>query len=177
MVARRIIQATKSGGTSDEHQVLTTRTEVVDAFDDGLASLLQDLHDTMNSQELCIGLAAPQIGVSQKVAVAQIEDKEVLELVNPEVLTNTGKRDTKRESCMSLFGWTGSVERRHKLLVRYQDRDGETHERSFSGFPARVVLHEIDHLDGTLYIDHLSGAAEATDLFDEYTPDPPNTVD
>lgn len=90
-------------------------------------------------------------------------------MVNPEVVREFGGKDKKRESCMSLPGWTGDVVRREKLTVRFLDLTGEAVEQTFSGFEARVVAHEIDHLAGVLYADRSREGGfplAETDLFD-----------
>jgi peptide deformylase len=128
----------------------------VTTFDQDLQALAQDMLETMEAHDLCIGLAAPQVGVSKRLVVVTIlgEHPEPLVMVNPTVVTASGPKDRKRESCMSLPGWNGEVTRREKVQVRYQDLDGKARHREFKSFQARIVAHEIDHLNGVLYADH-----------------------
>lgn len=122
-------------------------------FDWRLATLLKDMADTMYKAE-GVGLAAPQVGIIRRVAVVDITEDHsgLLELVNPEIIERDGSQ-TGREGCLSLPGRQGIVTRPMKVKVRFQDRKGETYELETEGFEARAICHELDHLDGQLYID------------------------
>lgn len=122
-------------------------------FDRRLATLLKDMADTMYKAE-GVGLAAPQVGIIRRVAVVDITEDHsgLLELVNPEIIERDGSQ-TGREGCLSLPGRQGIVTRPMKVKVRFQDRKGETYELETEGFEARAICHELDHLDGQLYID------------------------
>lgn len=122
-------------------------------FDRKLAALLQDMAETMYRAE-GVGLAAPQVGILRRIAVIDITEDHsgLLELVNPEIIGREGCQ-TGREGCLSLPGRQGIVTRPMKVKVRYQDRNGDAYEMETEGFEARAVCHELDHLDGTLYID------------------------
>ncbi|MES4886515.1 peptide deformylase [Streptomyces sp. NPDC096012] len=133
--------------------------------------LVRDLIDTMHAHPICVGLAAPQIGVQQSVAVVNVSEGKAgpdLILVNPILLSATGKKDVKFESCMSLPGWRGSVERRRKIHVAYFDLDGNELEIHAEGFLARAIQHELDHLRGILYAQSLvpETQLERTNLFE-----------
>ena len=122
-------------------------------FDRRLGVLLKDMADTMYKAE-GVGLAAPQVGILRRVAVIDITEDHsgLLELVNPEIIEREGCQ-TGREGCLSLPGRQGVVTRPMKVKVRYQDRNGDLYELETEGFEARAVCHELDHLDGQLYID------------------------
>ncbi len=122
-------------------------------FDRRLATLLKDMTDTMYKAE-GVGLAAPQVGILRRVAVVDITEDHsgLLELINPEIIERDGSQ-TGREGCLSLPGRQGIVTRPMKVKVRFQDRKGETYELETEGFEARAICHELDHLDGQLYID------------------------
>ncbi len=122
-------------------------------FDRRLHILLKDMADTMYKAE-GVGLAAPQVGILRRVAVVDITEDHsgLLELVNPEIVERDGSQ-TGREGCLSLPGRQGVVTRPMKVKVRYQDRNGDAYELETEGFEARAICHELDHLDGTLYID------------------------
>lgn len=122
-------------------------------FDRRLATLLKDMADTMYKAE-GVGLAAPQVGILRRVAVVDVTEDHsgLLELVNPEIIERDGEQ-TGREGCLSVPGRQGVVTRPMKVKVRFQDRSGETYELETEGFEARAVCHELDHLDGRLYID------------------------
>ena len=122
-------------------------------FDRRLHILLKDMADTMYKAE-GVGLAAPQVGILRRVAVVDITEDHsgLLELVNPEIVERDGSQ-TGREGCLSLPGRQGVVTRPMKVKVKYQDRNGDAYELETEGFEARAICHELDHLDGTLYID------------------------
>ncbi|MBQ6399937.1 MAG: peptide deformylase [Clostridia bacterium] len=124
-------------------------------FDRRLAILLQDMADTMYKAE-GVGLAAPQVGILRRIAVVDVtaDHTGLLEMVNPEIIETDGTQ-TGREGCLSLPGRQGVVTRPRHVRVRYQNRKGETLEHDAEGFEARAVCHELDHLDGTLYIDRM----------------------
>jgi peptide deformylase len=137
-------------------------SEIVD-FGPELNHLLEDLQDTFWAHEIAVGLSAPQIGVNSRVAiinVARDRHKSSLVLVNPVIESVSGKKDIKKESCMSLPNYRGPVERRHKMFLAYQDETGKRHRMNVDGFLARVIAHEIDHLDGILYLDRMESEAD-----------------
>ena len=122
-------------------------------FDRKLATLLKDMADTMYKAE-GVGLAAPQVGILRRIAVVDVTEDHsgLLELVNPQIVEEDGSQ-TGREGCLSLPGRQGVVTRPMKVKVRFQDRNGDSFELETEGFEARAVCHELDHLDGRLYID------------------------
>jgi peptide deformylase len=138
--------------------VLRQKVETVTSFDDSLKQLAADLAETMYAAPGA-GLAANQIGVCLRVVVINVsedeEDKKHLVLVNPEIIEKEGCQ-VDEEGCLSVIDLTANVERYSKLLVRAQDIDGKTGEFPAEDFFARVIQHEFDHLNGTLFIDHLS---------------------
>lgn len=166
-------------------QIVTTQTSdlsrpsglrnparVVTDFGKELETLLEDLDDTLRASKIAVGLAAPQIGSGLRVAAINIKREEpTLFLINPVLLETSGKNETKYESCMSLPHLKGRVERRHKALVSYKNVSGEVEELHATGFLARVVQHEIDHLDGKLYADRVKGGVPALENADFFTED------
>jgi peptide deformylase len=173
MSIKEIIQL-ESPNDQNTRLRLAIQCAPVEDFDEPLARLIDDLLDTLTANKIAIGLAAPQIGVALRVAVVHLKvDVEAapIVMINPQVLSETGKKDIKKESCMSVPDVRGSVERRHKISVSYQDHLGDVHVLNATGFLARVVAHEIDHLDGLLYLDKMrkSDRLEATDIFREGT--------
>ena len=171
---REIIQTKDTGGTFATEEILRSHAIEVENFDDYLSAVLTDLRDTMWHHSICVGLAAPQIGVGLRIAVvnwSRNSRENDLIFVNPKILQTSGKKDVKRESCMSLWGLYGDVQRRDKINIEYADESGRVSSSAFEGFPARAVQHEIDHLDGVLYRERLKSGAEltATDLFADGT--------
>ena len=124
-----------------------------DKFDRRLATLLKDMAETMYKAE-GVGLAAHQDGILRRAAVVDVTEDHsgLLELVNPEIIEREGEQ-TGREGCLSVPGRQGVVTRPMKVKVRFQDRNGDTYELETEGFEARAICHELDHLDGRLYID------------------------
>lgn len=122
-------------------------------FDRRLEGLLKDMAETMYKAE-GVGLAAPQVGILRRVAVVDVTEDHsgILELVNPEIIEREGSQ-TGREGCLSLPARQGVVTRPMKVKVRYQNRKGQPMELETEGFEARAICHELDHLDGRLYID------------------------
>ncbi len=122
-------------------------------FDLRLAILLKDMADTMYKAE-GVGLAGPQVGILRRVAVVDVTEDHsgLLEMVNPEIVEREGIQ-TGREGCLSVPGRQGVVTRPMRVKARYQNRKGEWMEVEAEGFEARAICHELDHLDGTLYID------------------------
>jgi len=138
--------------------VLRQKVETVTSFDDSLKELARDLAETMYDAPGA-GLAANQIGVCLRVVVIDVsaskEEKKHLVLVNPEIIEQQGCQ-VDEEGCLSVIDLTANVERYRKLLIRAQDLDGKTWEFPAEDFFARVIQHELDHLNGILFIDRLS---------------------
>ena len=134
-------------------EALRKHCKMQEKFDRRLATLLKDMADTMYKAE-GVGLAAPQVGILRRIAVIDVTEDHsgLLELVNPEIIEREGEQ-TGREGCLSPPGRQGVVTRPMKVKVRFQDRNGDAFELETEGFEARAVCHELDHLDGRLYID------------------------
>ncbi len=122
-------------------------------FDLRLAILLKDMADTMYKAE-GVGLAGPQVGILRRVAVVDVTEDHsgLLEMVNPEIIEREGNQ-TGREGCLSVPGRQAVGTRPMKVRARYQNRKGEWMEIETEGFEARAICHELDHLDGKLYVD------------------------
>jgi peptide deformylase len=133
--------------------VLKSRATDVDRFDDALRSQVARMGGLMNDA-LGVGLAAPQLGVSARVLVYRVgNDAPLIALVNPEVEWTSPVEEIMEEGCLSLPGVAVDVERPVHVRVRGQDEEGETRIVEASGLEARVIQHEIDHLDGVLILD------------------------
>ena len=138
--------------------VLEKPAEKVTAFDEELQKLVDDMFESMYAAR-GVGLAAPQIGVSRRVAVIDVTFKEdpnaKLVLINPEIIHTEGKH-TQSEGCLSIPDFRENVSRPIKVTIRAQDMHGEFFEQTGDELLARAFLHETDHLNGKLYISHLS---------------------
>ena len=130
----------------------------VGRVDDEIRRLLDDMAETMYAAD-GVGLAAPQLGISKRIVVIDTsprqEGQHLLHLVNPEILRTEGET-TYTEGCLSVPGEAEDVERAAKVWVRAIDRDGKPFEIEGEGLLAIALQHEIDHLDGVLFVDHLS---------------------
>jgi peptide deformylase len=138
--------------------VLEKRAEPVTLFDDELKKLVDDMFESMYAAH-GVGLAAPQIGISKRLAVIDVTFKEdpdaKLVLANPEILHTEGKH-TQNEGCLSIPDFRESLARPKKVTIRAQDVNGKFYEKTGEELLARAFLHETDHLNGKLYISHLS---------------------
>ena len=135
-----------------EDDVLRRHARRVEKFDDRLGVLLDDMAETMYAANGA-GLAAPQVGILKRVVVIDVGDG-LIELINPEIIATEGAA-VNVESCLSVPGRSGTVERPEKVTVRAQDRSGETIEVTGEGFLAMALCHELDHLDGVVYVDKM----------------------
>jgi peptide deformylase len=135
---------------------LRTRAVPVDAVDARLRDLIDDMFETMYAAK-GIGLAATQVDVHRRLLVADVSEAhdEPRVFINPEILWREGTA-TSQEGCLSVPGYYDDVERAERIRVRATDRDGKTLESEFEGLVAVCVQHEIDHLDGKLFVDYLS---------------------
>lgn len=133
--------------------VLRRKARKVNRIDDSIQKLIDDMVDTMRAAS-GVGLAAPQVGVSLRVAVIHLPGEELITLINPEVIGRTGER-VLLEGCLSLPGYQGEVKRSVKVRVRARDRKGKEFRLEGEELLAQALEHEIDHLDGILYIDRL----------------------
>jgi peptide deformylase len=136
--------------------VLKSRATPVDRFDESLQRQVSRMAGIMNDA-LGVGLAAPQLGISQRLLVYRIgPDAPVIALANPEVEWTSGEGELGEEGCLSIPGVTVDVERPVHLRVRAQDEEGEQRVVEASGLEARVIQHEMDHLDGVLILERTS---------------------
>ena len=131
-------------------EILSKKCREVTVFDNKLAILLDDLYETMKKHE-GVGLAAPQVGILKRVVVVDTGNGRI-DLVNPTVIKKDGTQ-TGSEGCLSFPGIFGDVERPMDVTVRAQDKDGKWFEISGHELTARAFCHEIDHLDGKLFVD------------------------
>ena len=149
MTIRRILTA--------EEPILRERTKKVSTFDASLHRLLDDMLETMRDAP-GVGLAANQIGVPLQVAVIEIDDR-ITELVNPQIVRTAGEQ-LDWEGCLSIPGYVAEVGRAAKVTVKARDRHGREFRIKGEELLARALQHELDHLNGTLYIDYLESLEE-----------------
>jgi peptide deformylase len=152
--------------------ILRAPTARVETVDDDIRRLVADMIDTMHEAH-GIGLAAPQIGRSLSLCVIDLpadydmtEDgrrlnpdaRMPLVLINPQITSVSKRKDEHEEGCLSFPGVRGMIERPSEITLRFMDEQGATHEKKYVEFLARVIQHEVDHLNGVLFIDRMSVA-------------------
>jgi peptide deformylase len=133
--------------------VLRQKAKRVTKIDNSIQKLIDDMIDTMRAASGA-GLAAPQIGVSLRIAVIELPEEEVITLINPQVIKRTGERILE-EGCLSVPGYRGEIKRSVTVKVKAQGRQGKEFRLKGEELLAQALEHEIDHLNGILYIDHL----------------------
>jgi peptide deformylase len=149
---------------------LKTRCAPVAAGAADVDALIQNLVDTMLASGHSVGVAAPQIGDLRRVAVVDVSRSKLgrdnnhglLTMVNPEIISRSGQK-VMREGCMSVPDYTGNVTRAEEIVVEFLDRDNSERVIRASGFEAVAIQHELDHLDGFLFLDRVSSLK--TDVF------------
>ena len=134
----------------DGDEILRKISRKVEVIDDRILTLLDDMRDTMKKAE-GVGLAAPQVGVLRRVVVIDVGEG-LIELINPVIVYESGEQ-TEIEGCLSIPGIKGKVKRPEKVIVRAQNRKGETFEMTGTELLAIAFCHEIDHLNGILFTD------------------------
>ncbi len=147
---------------------LEKRCRPVEKFDQRLYILLDDLRETLTDANGA-GLAAPQVGILRRAVIVLDENEEMMELINP-VLVSTEGEEQDWEGCLSVPGMYGQVKRPAKATVRAQDRSGAFFEVTGEGLVARCLCHELEHLDGHLYVDRVIGqlyTAEEVEAMEE----------
>jgi len=151
--------------------LLKKMSDKIEVFDEGAEQLLQDLVDTMVDAGHSVGIAAPQIGELRRAVVVDVSKSKLgkkqknhglLCMVNPEIIEREGET-VVREGCMSVPEYTGNVTRSELVVVQFINRDGELQVVRSEGFEAIAIQHELDHLDGKLFLDRVSSLK--TDLF------------
>ncbi len=144
------------------HPLLKKRSHRIERIDAQIMGLIVDLIDTMKAGPGSVGVAAPQIGVSLSACVVDVSGNRqgkdnnhgLLVMLNPEIMSSSG-RSIMREGCMSVPDYTGDVERPTSITVRYLNQSEEVMTIEASGFEAVAIQHEIDHLEGILFLDRI----------------------
>ena len=133
-------------------EILYKKCKAVVKFDEKLHILLDDMYQTMHSSD-GVGLAAPQVGILKRAVVIDVGDGKI-ELINPEIVEESGEQ-TGSEGCLSVPGVFGEVTRPNVVTVKAQDRDGKWFKITGKELLARAFCHEIEHLDGKLFLDRV----------------------
>lgn len=133
---------------------------------DELVDLLDDMYETMLAHD-GVGIAAPQIGKNLQMAVVEVDENDLFDLINPQIIDRKGK-SVFVEGCLSIPHVFGTVERAEEITVRYYDREGDEMEVTAYGYLARAIQHEIDHLNGVLFTDKVLEAIPEEELENYY---------
>lgn len=142
-------------------------SDPVRVFDEELRAFVRDLDETRLQAPGCVGIAAPQVGRAQRIVIVDLAGKKMphhghMVLINPEILSWDGMA-AGREGCLSVPDFTGNVIRAERITLTACAVDGQERQYEFEGFEARAVQHELDHLDGLLFLDRL--VSRTKDLF------------
>ena len=147
-------------------EILRKHCREVTEVNERIKTTMEDMLETMRA-EMGVGIAAPQVGIMRSMFIAEPEPGRVYYMINPEILEQSGSQ-TGDEGCLSVPGMIGTVERPDYIKIRALDINGAEQVYEFSGFDARVMCHEYDHLDGILYIDKAENIREAYDDFEDF---------
>ena len=147
-------------------EILRKHCREVTEVNERIKTTMEDMLETMRA-EMGVGIAAAQVGIMRRMFIAEPEPGRVYYMINPEILEQSGSQ-TGDEGCLSVPGMIGTVERPDYIKIRALDINGAEQVYEFSGFDARVMCHEYDHLDGILYIDKAENIREAYDDFEDF---------
>ena len=134
-------------------EILSKVCKEVKSFDEKLAILLDDMYETMTSHD-GVGLAAPQVGILKRAVVIDVGEGRI-EMVNPRIISEEGTQSGS-EGCLSVPGVWGEVERPNKVTAEAYDRNGKKFKITGEGLLARAICHELEHLDGKLFLEHVT---------------------
>ena len=140
-------------------QRLKNKSSEVKLFDINLKKIVKDMFDTLNDSGNGIGLAAPQVGVKKRIVIVDLKENNKSSpviFINPVIVKESREREVNEEGCLSIQGYYAEVERAKEVDVEWYDLEGEKVTKTFSGLFSICIQHEIDHLDGILFIDYLS---------------------
>jgi len=148
--------------------VLKQKAKRVRTIDGSIKKLIRDMIETMHAEPGRVGLAAPQIGVPLRVIVIGIPEEEDIALINPQIVRRRGERLID-EGCLSVPGYFGQIKRAESVTVKGRDQNGKEIRIKADGLLAQVLEHEVDHLNGTLYLDYLESMEQLRKIEPEET--------
>jgi peptide deformylase len=134
--------------------VLHQKAKRVRKIDDSIQKLIDDMIETMYQLGGAAGLAAPQVGIPLQVVVIELPESGLITLINPQVVKSSGEHEVM-EGCLSLPGYRGSIKRAESVTVKGRDRYGKEVRIKAEGLFAQALQHEVDHINGVVYVDHL----------------------
>ena len=148
--------------------VLKQKAKRVRTIDSSIKKLIADMLETLHAAPGRAGLAAPQIGVSLRVAVISISEEDDIVIINPEIVKKSGER-LVNEGCLSVPGYFGEIQRAESVTVKGLNQDGKKIRIKAEGLLAQALEHEIDHLNGIIYIDHMENLDKLSKVEEEST--------
>lgn len=148
--------------------VLKQKAKRVRTIDGSIKKLIRDMIETMHAESGRVGLAAPQIGIPLRVIVIGLPEEKNIAIINPEIVRRKGERLVD-EGCLSIRGYFGQIKRAETVTVKGRDPNGKEIRIKADGFLAQVLEHEIDHLNGILYLDHLESMDQLRKIEPEET--------
>jgi len=148
--------------------VLKQKAKRIRAVDGSIQKLIRNMTETIHADTGRVGLAAPQIGISLRVIVISIPEIEDITLINPELVRKTGEHLVD-EGCLSIPGYIGQIKRAESVTVKGWDQNGKKIRIKAEGLLAQALEHEIDHLNGVLYVDHLESMDQLRKIGEEET--------
>lgn len=148
--------------------VLKQKAKRVRTIDGSIRKLIRDMIETMRSEPGRVGLAAPQIGIPLRVIVIGIPEEEDIVIINPEIVRRRGER-LLDEGCLSVPGYFGQIKRAESVTVKGRDQNGKEIRIKADGLLAQALEHEIDHLNGVIYLDHLESMEQLRKIEPEET--------
>jgi len=139
--------------------VLRNKCEPVEEITDEIGEILENMRETMKAAN-GVGLAAPQVGINKRFFVCMIGENNILKIINPVITPLSEEKIVFEEGCLSIPGIYKNVNRYQKIKINYLDENGNPKEMELEDYPAVVVQHETDHLDGILFVDKISAVAK-----------------
>jgi peptide deformylase len=140
--------------TMMDNPVLHQKAKRVRKIDESIQKLIDDMIETMDSTGGAAGLAAPQVGIPLQVVVIDLPESGLITLINPQIVKSSGECEVT-EGCLSLPGYRGLIKRAESVTVKGRDRNGKEIRIKGEGLLAQALQHEVDHINGVVYVDHL----------------------
>lgn len=138
-----------------ENSVLREKSLPVKNLDKNIKKLMKNMLEDLKADKNAVGLAAPQVGENIRLVVVYLHERCII-MINPEILSQSEEKNIDEEGCLSIPGEFGKVERPTDITVEFFNEKLQKKKLDLSGFDARIVLHEVDHLDGILFVDRMS---------------------
>lgn len=142
-----------------DNPILRTVSKPVKEVNKKTVKFLKEMDESMKKAN-GVGIAAPQVGRNDRIFLVVLDNKKVMTMINPEITSHNDEMEVQEEGCLSLPGLWGQVPRYTELTVKYSDAGGQERRVKLKGFNARIIQHEIDHLNAKLFIDRVEGELE-----------------